>query len=71
MRNAILFCSLLLIQACATNNPNPDLLGLHGEESFPENKRLETKRVPIYLYPHLNAMGDVVSGTWLKIEDPR
>jgi hypothetical protein len=69
MLKAILFTSFVFVHGCTTTSP--DLLGSHAEDSFPENIRVSPKRLHIYLYPHVNALGDHVAGAWIKIEDPR
>lgn len=69
MVKVILFSSIVLIQSCATKSP--DLLKAHAEESFPSNENFRARRLHVYLFPHVNGLGDHVSGAWLKIEDPR
>lgn len=71
MNKLILCFSLNLVQSCATNNHSKNLLGIHAEESYPENYRIMPKRLPIYLYSHTNSLGDQVAGTWIRVEDPR
>jgi hypothetical protein len=69
MLKVILFSSFVLTHACATNSP--DLLGSHADDNFSENIRISPKRLQIYIYPHVNTLGDHVSGAWIKVEDPR
>ncbi|MBI2601897.1 MAG: hypothetical protein HYW48_02475 [Deltaproteobacteria bacterium] len=69
MLRVILFTSVVLFSSCATKSS--DLLRSHAEESIPGKENLRVKRLHVYLFPHVNALGDLVSGALIKIEDPR
>lgn len=68
MMKMILFSSLLCLTNCATSKTD-DLLGLNAAELSPENDIREPSRYPVYLFPHTNALGDHVSGTWIRISE--
>lgn len=71
MKLSILCFSLLLFSACSTSHDSKNLLGNFASENHPDNERITPKRLPVYLFPHANALGDRVMGTWLRVEDPR
>ena len=71
MMKLTLFFSIFLVHACASTKEPKNLLGFYAEENFPENEHAITKRLPVYVYPHKNALGDHVDGTWIRVEDPR
>lgn len=76
MKTLISCFSLVVLAACATGSRSleegQDLLGPSAEQTNPENAQPPAKkRIPVYVYPHQNIHGDSVSGTWLRMEDPR
>ena len=73
MKTWILFFSLASLCSCATDEEQKtDLLGLKLTQSYPEAKTQKSKpRLPVYLFPHVNALGDYVGGSWLEIADSR
>jgi hypothetical protein len=69
----ISFSSFMVAAGCASGgSPTQDILGARVMMGHPGVRQVTSApRLPVYVYPHQSPLGDLVSGAWLAIADPR